>query len=154
MKITVAAAVAAALVAGGALACPNYDARPAFGTIQLQAGFLPDPYRRNITAGGGYDLARCFDVDGWGGSVASAPDFRLVWSGSSAQLTLAVEAVKDTVLLVNDPNGQWFFQDDVYGVNPVITFSNPIPGQYDVWIGAYDGTSRNPGQLVITEMAY
>lgn len=154
MKNAILAALGAALAAGPALACPNWQASPSFGQINLVAGFMPDPYVRNITAGGGYDLAGCFGANGWGGSVASAPDFDLYWDGSSSLLTIAAEVPADAVLLVNAPDGQWYFSDDVYGTNPAIQFQNPQPGLYDIWIGAYDGTSGNRGQLVITERPY
>jgi len=141
---------AAAIVAGlaaPALACPNWEASPSFGQIDLNAGFMPDPYVRNITAGGRYDLAGCFNSYGWGGSVASKPDFDLYWNGSSAQLTIAVNSNADTVLLINAPDGQWYYSDDP----SAITFSNPQAGLYDIWIGAYNGSRGIPGQLVITE---
>lgn len=145
------AAAALLALAAPALACPNYQAAPSFGQITLQAGFLPDPYVRTIQAGGGYDLAGCFGASGWGGSVASAPDFDLYWSGASAQLTIAAEVAADAVLLVNAPDGQWYYSDDARGTDPAITFANPQPGLYDVWIGAYNGTSGNRGRLIITE---
>ena len=141
---------AAAIVAGlaaPALACPNWEASPSFGQIDLNAGFMPDPYVRNITAGGRYDLAGCFNSYGWGGSVASKPDFDLYWNGSSAQLTIAVNSNADTVLLINAPDGEWYYSDDP----SAITFSNPQAGLYDIWIGAYNGSRGIPGQLVITE---
>lgn len=145
------AAALAALAAAPAFACPNWQAAPSFGQINLQAGFMPDPYVRNITAGGRYDLAGCFGSSGWGGSVASAPDFDLYWDGASAALTIGVSSGYDTVLLVNAPDGQWYYSDDVSGTNPAITFANPQPGLYDIWIGSYGGGSGVPGQLVITE---
>ena len=135
------------LAAGSAMACPNWEAAPSFGQIDLNAGFMPDPYVRNITAGGGYDLAGCFGANGWGGSVASKPDFDLYWNGSSAQLTIAVNTNADAVLLINAPDGQWYYSDDP----SAITFSNPQMGLYDIWIGAYGGGSGIPGQLVISE---
>lgn len=156
MKRILQAAAAALLVmaAGAAQACPDWQAPPSFGQIELRAGFTPDPYIRNITAGGRYDLAGCFGSAGWGGSVASRPDFDLYWRGSSRQLTIAVQSGSDTVLLVNAPDGQWYYSDDARGTNPVITFNNPQQGLYDIWIGAYGGGRGLPGQLVITELPY
>jgi hypothetical protein len=49
------------------------------------------------------------------------------------------------------PTGQWYYSDDCSGSNPAITFANPQPGLYDIWIGAYGGGRGLPGQLVITE---
>ena len=152
MKTIFAALVAlSTLVAGAASACPNWQAAPSFGQIDLNAGFMPDPYVRNITAGGRYDLAGCFGSNGWGGSVAAAPDFDLYWNGSSPALTIGVSSGYDTVLLINAPDGQWYYSDDVSGTNPAITFANPQAGLYDIWVGAYNGGSGVPGQLVITE---
>jgi hypothetical protein len=151
MKTILAALIVSATVAGPALACPNWQANPSFGQIELSAGFLPDPYVRNITAGGRYDLAGCFGSNGWGGSVASRPDFDLYWNGSSAALTIAVTASADAVLLINAPDGQWYYADDTSGTDPAITFSNPQQGLYDIWIGAYGGGRGIPGQLIITE---
>jgi hypothetical protein len=151
---THASAFLAALLALGATAasaCPDTGLRATFGAIRLDAGFMPDPYVRNITAGGTWDLASCFNSYGWGGVVPAAPDFELTFLGSSPQLTLEVQASTDAVLLVNDPNGEWFYIDDTFGTNPAMTFPNPVPGVYDIWIGAYDITQRNPGQLLITE---
>ena len=149
MKTLLAAVLAVA--ATGAAACPNWQAAPSFGQIDLNAGFLPDPYVRNITAGGRYDLAGCFGSNGWGGSVAASPDFDLYWNGASAALTIGVNSGSDTVLLINAPDGQWYYSDDASGSNPAITFANPQPGLYDIWIGAYGGGRGLPGQLVITE---
>lgn len=151
MKTTALAVLAALALAAPAAACPNWQAAPSFGQIDLNAGFLPDPYVRNITAGGGYDLAGCFGANGWGGSVASAPDFDLYWNGSTARLTIAATSGSDAVLLINAPDGQWYYADDVNGTDPAITFSNPQAGLYDIWIGHYGGGSGRPGQLVITE---
>jgi hypothetical protein len=150
---TILAALAAltAIAAGAAQACPDWQASPSFGQIDLNAGFMPDPYIRNITAGGRWDLAGCFGSNGWGGSVASKPDFDLYWNGSSPALTIGVNSGHDTVLLINAPDGQWYYSDDASGTNPAITFSNPRPGLYDIWIGAYNGARGLPGQLVITE---
>jgi hypothetical protein len=147
MKHFLAAAAIVTGLAAPALACPNWEASPSFGQIDLHAGFMPDPYVRNITAGGRYDLAGCFNTYGWGGSVASKPDFDLYWNGSSSQLTIAVNSNSDTVLLINAPDGQWYYSDDP----SAITFSNPQTGLYDIWIGAYNGSRGIPGQLVITE---
>lgn len=146
-KTVFAAAAIVMAIATPALACPDWQASPSFGQIDLNAGFMPDPYVRNITAGGGYDLAGCFGANGWGGSVASKPDFDLYWNGAAAQLTIAVNTNADAVLLINAPDGQWYYSDDP----SAITFSNPQAGLYDIWIGAYNGGSGIPGQLVITE---
>ena len=150
-KTLLAAAAIVMATAAPALACPNWEASPTFGQIDLNAGFMPDPYVRNITAGGRYDLAGCFNSASWGGAVASRPDFDLYWNGSTSALTIAVNSGHDTVLLVNAPDGQFYYADDSSGRNPTLTFPNPQSGLYDIWIGAYNGARGLPGQLIITE---
>ena len=145
-------AALATLSAGAAVACPNWEANPSFGQIDLWAGFTPDPYVRNITAGGRYDLAGCFGANGWGGSVAAKPDFDLYWNGQSAGLTIAVRAQGDAVLLINAPDGQWYFADSSASGDEALTFRSPQEGLYDIWIGAYGGGRGIPGQLIITEL--
>lgn len=156
------ASTVAAMAAAPAVACPNFNLNPHFGGISLNAGFQPDPQVRNITAGGSTNLSNCFfgTILGRGqqtvaGFVTTRPDFSLSWGGNSGQLTIAVEANADAVLLVNAPDGQtWFYDDDYRGVNPAVTISNPQQGRYDIWIGSYDGTRRNPGRLIFTEYNY
>ena len=140
------------LTATQAAACPDWQGQPYFGQIELYAGFQPDPYVRNITAGGTQRLENCgFNATGF---VTSRPDFDLYWRGQSSQLTIAVEANADAVLLVNAPDGSWYYSDDYRGTNPAITFVNPQEGLYDIWIGTYDGSRRNPGRLIFTEYNY
>lgn len=157
------AAVAAALFLGvlhapdaAAQACPNWNNATVFGSATLNAGFVPDPYVRNVTAGGRVDLAGC--ISGASGYVVTRPDFRLIYTGSSptGQLVFALEARSnvDTVLLVNAPDGTWHFNDDYRGFNSAVIFRDPMPGQYDVWTGSYDRSSNNPAQLIITEYTY
>jgi hypothetical protein len=62
-----------------------------------------------------------------------------------------VNSGHDTVLLVNAPDGQFYYADDSSGHNPTLTFPNPQAGLYDIWIGAYNGARGLPGQLIITE---
>lgn len=154
MKPLGALAFTAALAtAPAAMACPDYNLPSSFGSIVLYENFQPDPYVRNITAGGRYSLAGCFGSNQYTGSVAAKPDFDFQYSTSGTyNLTITVQSGYDTMLLVNDPNGQWWFDDDSGGNgNPMITFTAPLSGVYDIWIGSYDGGRGLPGQLIISE---
>ncbi|MCC7321139.1 MAG: peptidase S1 [Rubellimicrobium sp.] len=147
-----AALAALSLAVPAAEACPDWRLQPVFGHIQLGAGFTPDPYVRNITAGGSRNLASCgLNAAGF---VADRPDFDLYYNAGGYQLTIAVTSYADAILLVSAPDGSWFYSDDYRGHDPAITFQNPQSGLYDIWIGSYDGSRRNPGQLIITEYNY
>jgi hypothetical protein len=152
LKQTLAAAAAVVTLTAPAAACPDWQGVPHFGDIELWAGFQPDPYVRNITAGGTTDISRCgLNAAGY---VTTRPDFDLYWNGASSQLTIAVEARADAILLINAPDGSWWYSDDYRGTNPAVTFYNPQEGLYDIWVGSYDGSRRNPGRLIITEYNY
>ena len=134
-----------------AAACPNFQGGTPFGSVQLQEGFLPDPYTRNVTAGGSNNLQPCLNVPGF---VARQPDFRLFYTTSgNSRLTFRVSSAVDTVLLVNDPQGNWHYDDDGSGdMNGMLTFTSPSGGQWDVWIGTYQAASGIPARLIITEL--
>ncbi len=163
LKLVLAALFAAIVFTGaqtgGAFAqgCPSWNNPTVFGSATLNGGFLPDPYVRNLTAGGTVNLASCTNGQ-WSGWVVTRPDFRLFYNGGSptGRLTFALEARSnvDTILLVNAPDGSWHYNDDYRGFNSAVVFSNPMSGQYDVWTGSYNRSSNNPAQLIVTEYNY
>ncbi len=51
-RIAAAFAAAAVVLSAGAAAAQNWQAQATYGHIQLAAGFTPDPYNVNLTAGG------------------------------------------------------------------------------------------------------
>lgn len=152
-------ALLASVFATAALACPSWNNPTVFGSASIPGNFTPDPYVRNLTAGGRVNLANCFPGQNRFGYVITRPDFRFQYGGNpgTGQLTIALEArsAVDTVLLVNAPDGSWHYNDDINlsagNTNSAITFFSPLPGQYDVWTGSYDRSSNNPAVLVITE---
>jgi len=158
-RLLVAAALFAGLATGAttATACPSYNNPTVFGSANVAANFMPDPWARNVTAGGTVSLRNCgLDAPGF---VVSRPDYRIQYNGvpGTGVLTIAVEARSnvDTILLVNDPRGNWHFNDDYNGsTNSALTFTNPLQGQYDIWFGSYNRSSNNPAVLVLTELPY
>ena len=135
------------LVALGAYA-QNYQLQPTYGDVSLSAGFQPDPFRRDVVAGGSLSLSK----QGYYGYVADAPDFDLRYSSGGYRLTIKIENTDaDTLLLVNAPDGSWHFNDDTNGLDPAVTFNSPLDGLYDIWVGTFDGNYAD-ATLVITEM--
>lgn len=114
---------------------PDWRLEPYFGTVSLQAGFDPDPNYTDVLAGGSINLSSM----GYAGYVAEAPDVDLHYDAGQYVLFIYVaEQSADTVLLVNDPNGDWHFSDDAIGTRPGIRFDPPLSGLYDIWVGTYD----------------
>ncbi len=141
---------------------------PTYGTLSLEAGFVPDPTTVDMRAGGFIDAflslgAACT------GFIATAPDLVLTYTGaqtldtdgeSSAEtpagaypLNLFVRANTDTTLVVNSPDGRWHCDDDGgTGFNPSVTFSQPLAGQYHIWVGAYGTWGYTWAKLFVSEI--
>jgi hypothetical protein len=138
--------------AGIAIAQPNISGSPLYGTLNLEAGFLPDPREVAVTAGGSSDASSMGLPSSCVGQISSGqPDVRLNFTAGSSPLTIKVEASIDTTLVVNGPDGSWYCNDDANGFNPAVTFRPAPSGQYDIWVGTY-GSSTGPATVKITEL--
>lgn len=131
-----------------------------FGTISIDPGFLPDPALRSVTSGGEVDVS--YLGGDCVGFAAKAPDLKMRYSGGGAYLRVSFDTAGtgDTVLVINDANGDWLCNDDVEtfgdfvegnGFNPAIEFSNPQAGLYDIWVGSFVDGEFIEGTLSITE---
>ncbi len=149
---TVAAGIALAAAAAGVAVAQDYRLNPTYGTINLSAGFLPDPQVMPLQSGGQIDAQRV--SSSCRGFIANAPDVRLNYSAGSYPLIISVNSNSDTTLVVNGPDGSWYCDDDggVQGLNPSLRFGSPASGQYDIWVGTYGNASLQPAQLHISEV--
>lgn len=136
--------------------------RSNFGTQQLRGGFMPDPFRVNIRSGGNLDTSRMSLSPGCRGYVTAQPDYILNYVNSASFLRFYFRANasggprqgRDTTLVINDARGGWHCDDDGGGnFNPMVSIDNPPSGQYDIWVGTYDGSGQYvDGQLSVTEL--
>lgn len=110
-----------------------------YGSQRLSAGFNPDPYTVNVTAGGALQASSV--GSGCTGTIAAAPDFELTYTAGSLPLIFRTLSSADTTLAINGPNGSWYCDDDSGGQsNAEVRFDGPQSGVYDVWVGSYSGT--------------
>jgi len=151
-RIFAAAAALAAVTTAGVAAAQNYGLQPAYGTVNLSAGFTPDPVNVNVLSGGRIDASTRFN--GCRGFIADAPDVRLNYRAGSLPLIISVNSQADTTLVVNGPDGSWYCDDDGgnTGLNPSLRFGTPQSGQYDIWIGTYGNASNQQATLSISEL--
>jgi hypothetical protein len=130
----------------------DFTLRANYGTTSLRAGFLPDPHQVNITSGGPIDVDSLFSASECRGWATSAPDFELTWSGNASYLRFDFDGAGDTVMIINDPSGDWYCDDDDGpGTDPRLAFSNPETGVYDIWIASFSRGSFHAGTLNISE---
>ena len=69
--------------------------RPTYGTVNLRAGFVPDPFFQNVAAGGPIQT-NLGGVNAW---VARAPDFRLNYTRGNFALTFMADSGRAFFLL-------------------------------------------------------
>lgn len=132
----------------------DYTLEPNFGSVDLSAGFTPDPHEVEMVSGGNVDVFAMDIGSDCTGYATSAPDFRLNWSGSSEALRIVFignEAGDDATLIVNAPDGSWICNDDFTGFDPAVEIYEPLEGQYDIWVGSYSSEDFIEGTLYITE---
>jgi len=150
MFITRAAIAAALLLCAGSASAQNAGLTPNFGSIQLRAGFTPDPYTVNIVAGGSVDGSRL--PGSCTGHISDAPDFRVSYTAGSLPLAFRTVSTSDTTLIINGPDGRWSCDDDSFGDGDAqVVFRQPQSGVYDVWIGVYGASATAQAVLGITE---
>jgi hypothetical protein len=139
--------VVACLYASRAEAQINPNQQPTYGSVTLKSGFTPDPFSKQVVAGGPNETK----LGGVKAFVANAPDFQLNYTAGSLPLTIHVESDADTTLLINLPDGTWVADDDSGGkLNPLLRFAQPQSGRYDIYVGTV-GRGNPPAMLFITE---
>ena len=140
-----ATALIAGLAATTAAACPDWTLSGA--PISYSSEQLWAPQSVDVVAGGNVNLTNC-PMPGHG-YVITQPDFDLTFTDNEARrdLEIRVQAPCDTVLLVNDAQGNWHFSDDEGGnLNPLLRLTAAPAGAYDIWVGTFD-TQTCPATL-------
>ena len=134
----------------GSVFAQDIGAAPTYGTLTLSAGFQPDPTVVSLSSGGSINAGAISSCRGY---IANAPDVRLNYTSGFLPLIVSVDSASDTTLVVNAPNGAWYCDDDSGdGSNPSITFSSPLSGRYEIWVGTYSSASYASASLSISEL--
>jgi len=123
---------------------------PAFGTISLRTGFMPDP---NVVSGQAGGPIRGSTVSsGCRGYYSPQPGHVVMSPTGFRQIRFVVNSGMDTTLLVMLPNGQILCDDDGgQGLNPLIATTSSR-GPIRVWVGSYANGRTGPYNLGISEL--
>ena len=124
-----------------------------FGSTDLSAGFVPDPYSMDLVSGGPVDVS--YLGDDCRGYATAASDYDVTYTSGAQDLLrfYFVADTEDTTLVINAPDGSWHCNDDAPGtIDPMIDFANPETGRYDIWVGSYQAGAENSGTLFVTEL--
>lgn len=123
----------------------DVSAEPRYGTAHLDSGFTPDPYTRDVVAGGEDDASH-LGADCTGLISNVQPDLDLNYVAGDYPLGIFVSGSVDTTLVINNPAGEWWCNDDFdadSAGNPGLVFTDPQSGNYNIWVGAYDTSANN-----------
>ena len=138
-------------------ASPSLDlgASPYFGSFDIFPTHDTQTVDIAATGGGDIDVNDVAGLPGdCAGFVSSAPDVELELMGQSpSDLYIYFLSSSDATLIINDPYGNWYCDDDSYGGgNPLVAFLNAPNGVYDVWIGRWGSSGlTSPGTLIVGE---
>ena len=125
-----------------------------YGSVELEAGFLPDPHRLELRAGGPVEASSGANRS-CRGFVTAAPDYEVQYTAGEMDLFISAYADgNDPTLVVNTPSGEWVCNDDQIGLNPGIAFENPESGVYDIWVGTYLEDDAFEAELQISEIGF
>ncbi len=105
-----------------------------FGTVELSAGFVPDPHVVSGVSGGQVDASQVGSTcRGW---ISSTPDHVLQARTGFAPIRIMARSSADTTLVVMDQAGRVWCNDDAEGRDPMIQ-TQLAQGTYRIWVGSY-----------------
>ncbi len=139
------------LFAGTAAFALSPSAPSNYGSVIVSRGF--GSVVVSVFAGGTTNAQADLPGNNCPGYVSDAPDYKLTYESATGPFSVTVEATADTTLIINDPNGNWFCDDDSGGgTTPLITFVSPLQGRYDIWVGTYSPGGIQPATLRILDL--
>ena len=132
----------------------DYSLPSNYGSTDLEAGFVPDPYNIDLVAGGDVDVYEAVG-ENCRGFATMAPDYNLNYEAGTFDLYISATSEGDATLVVNAPDGSWYCDDDSAGsLNPGLRFDEPQSGRYDIWVGTYSEQDTQPATLHISELGF
>jgi hypothetical protein len=148
----VGVALSAVCAVTGSASAQSVSAAPISSTLNLTAGFTPDPRTVSVVAGGERSASEL--GPNCKGYISNSPDVRLNYTAGSVALTIKTESSTDSALVINLPDGSWVCDDDSNGnLDAKLRFPKPRSGQYDIWIASLTkGELSSGARLIITEL--
>lgn len=149
--LLVALPVMAQQKAPNSTALPDWRAEPRYATLNLRAGFEPDPRQVPVEAGGDREATAIRpDCVGW--IDFARPDVDLNYEAGQFPLIIGAASDADVTLVVNDPSGRWHCNDDFQGTNPGVVFQRPESGNYNIWVGTFERGAPRRALVIVTEV--
>lgn len=124
------------------------------GFLSLSPGFSPNPTVLIGTGGGDRPAETVVDTDQsltgpCLGFISELPHENLSLQAAFSNLEIRIESDLDTTLVMKGPDGVWC-NDDKGSHNPAIAGAW-LPGDYQIWIGAYQENDVPEYELIIRD---
>jgi hypothetical protein len=146
-------------IPGAQVVQPGAALESNFGTVQLSAGFMPDPKVAQGRSGGARDASTLSPgCTGWIDLakpdhifVAQTPfgaNFRILAHSTS-------QPQQDITLVLQRPDGTFMCNDDAAqgATDPILAGSSLLPGVYRIWVGSYEQGQYADYRIAFTELA-
>lgn len=123
-------------------------------SLTLSSGFTPNPTVLEGQGGGDRRAAEVVNTatSSTGpclGYISTAPHQEVTLANNFSNLEMRVASDLDTTLVISGPGGVWC-NDDSGSKNPAIRGAW-LPGQYQVWVGAYTAGETPDYELIIQD---
>ncbi len=127
---------------------PNAD--NTLANVDLQAGFVMDPYLLPVVGKGERPAGEL--QQGCNGFIGKNPSAVINWSGQTDQLSFFVYSDGDPTLVLQGPDGSTVCNDDAGAstMQPLVAVKNPARGAYKVYVGAANQAEPALGFLGVT----
>lgn len=123
-----------------------------YGTVELTAGFTPDPHVVEGTSGGHRNaISMNAQCNGW---VSPRADHILEARDAFTELRVMAHSDEDTTLIIEKPDGSYLCNDDFGGARDPMIRGPFAAGRYKVWVGSYQRGATPAYRLGFSELEY
>lgn len=120
---------------------PNTPPRHGFALFDMNAAGQGQLLASSLVSG--YDPIEMLPTGFYcaGYTDISAPDVVMTLDAGQPMVSVYARSDSDLTLAMLAPDGTWHCNDDAFELNPGISLTNAQPGDYRIWVGAF-----NPGE--------
>ena len=145
-------AVSLSAIAAIPASAQDFNAAPNYGTVNLAAGFTPDPQVIAVRSGGSLNAqslsASCRGFISAGARRPPHLRSRLLSADHLGRVRTPIRRSSSTARTA----AGIATTTAASGVNPSLRFNGPRAGRYEIWVGTYANASLQPAQLHISEV--
>lgn len=126
-----------------------WDATASQEGLRLASGFSPDPVEIRIDVTGA-DMNPYEGCTGFINAYAPEATFEFETDGELPLHIYATSDEDDLTLMVLGPDEEIRCNDDASGLNPSLSYEEPMVGTYSIWVGTYSSLAQTEDPIEAT----